>query len=152
MYASLATMPSLTTPTTIAELADRYGDAWNGQDAAAIAGLHTEDSTFHHHVPGAAPVVGREAIRATFAAFIEQLPDIHFATRRLIVGEDHWVLESTLTGTVAAPVELDGEELDAPGSKIEVDFLDVIDVRDGKVARKESYLDAVTFQRQMGLG
>ena len=62
------------------------------------------------------------------------------------------MFESTLTGTVAKPVDLDGEQLDAPGSRIEVDFLDVIEVRDGKVARKDSYLDAVTFQRQMGLG
>jgi ketosteroid isomerase-like protein len=68
------------------------------------------------------------------AGFVEQLPDIHFATRRLYAGDDHWVLESVMT---------------APGSGIEVDFIDVITVRDGKVARKESYLDAVTFQQQM---
>jgi steroid delta-isomerase-like uncharacterized protein len=144
-------MTSPTAVTTISELADRYGEAWNSQDVDAIADLHTEDSVFQLHIPGGAPVEGRDAIRAAFAAFVEQLPDINFATRRLYAGEDHWVLESTLTGTVAAPMELDGEQLDARGSKIEVDCVDVIAVRDGKVARKETYLDAVAFQRQMGL-
>jgi steroid delta-isomerase-like uncharacterized protein len=145
----------MTTPTAVSsihELAGRYGRAWNSQDLDAIVALHTEDSVFHLHVPGASPVEGRDAIRETFAGFIAQLPDINFAERRLIAGEDHWVLESTMTGTVTRPVDLDGEQLDAPGSRIEVDFVDVITVRDGKVARKESYLDAVSFQRQMGLG
>ena len=145
-------MTSSTAVTAIHELADRYGQAWNSQDLDAIVALHTEDSVFHLHVPGSAPVEGRDAIRQAFAAFIAQLPDIDFAQRSLLAGDDHWVLESTMTGTVAQPLELDGEQLEAPGSRIEVDFVDVITVRDGKVARKESYLDAVTFQRQMGVG
>jgi steroid delta-isomerase-like uncharacterized protein len=133
MYTS--TMTSPTAVTNITELAERYGEAWNSQDVDAIVALHTEDSVFHLHVPDSAPVEGREAIRATFAGFVEQLPDINFATRRLRTGEDHWVLESVMS---------------APGSGIEVDFIDVIAVRDGKVARKDSYLDAVTFQEQTG--
>src|SRR5262245_30435063 len=131
MYTSAMTSP--TAVTNITELAERYGEAWNTHDVDAIVALHTEDSVFHLHVPGGAPVEGRDAIRATFAGFIEQLPDINFATRRLTVGDDHWVLESVMTGN---------------GAQIEVDFVDVIAVRDGKVARKHSYLDAVTYQQQ----
>jgi hypothetical protein len=44
---------------------------------------------------------------------------------------------------------VEGERLEAPGARIEVDFLDVIAVADGLVARKDSYLDGLAFQQQM---
>ena len=50
---------------------------------------------------------------------------------------------------VAAPIEVEGERLEAPGTRVEVDFLDVIAVEDGLVARKDSYLDGLAFQAQM---
>ena len=40
--------------------------------------------------------------------------------------------------------------LDSPGAKVDVDFLDVIAVADGLLARKDSYLDGLAFQQQMG--
>jgi ketosteroid isomerase-like protein len=57
----------------------------------------------------------------------------------------------TLTGTVAAPVELDGEALEASGARIEVPCVDVIELQDGLIASKHSYLDAAAFQAQMGV-
>jgi uncharacterized protein (TIGR02246 family) len=138
-----------TTVTAIEELAGRYGDAWNNQDLEAIVGMHAPDGIFQLHVPGSASVEGREAIREAFAGFLAQLPDIHFETVRLRAGTDFWVLESRLTGTVSAPIEVEGEQVDAPGARVDVDFLDVIAVEDGLVARKDSYLDSLTFQRQL---
>jgi hypothetical protein len=51
---------------------------------------------------------------------------------------------------VAAPIEVDGDTLESPGARIDVDFLDVIAVADGLLARKDSYLDGIAFQQQMG--
>jgi steroid delta-isomerase-like uncharacterized protein len=141
----------LTEATATEEIAERYGEAWNSQNLDAILDLHTEDSVFQLHVPGSAAVAGKEAIRETFAAFLAQLPDINFATRRLQTGAEHWVLESTLSGTAAAAFELEDETIDSPGAAVEVDCVDVIQLRDGLVARKDTYLDAVSFQRQMGV-
>jgi steroid delta-isomerase-like uncharacterized protein len=135
---------------TVQDLADRYGEAWNDQDLEAILSLHSDDSVFQLHVPGGEPVEGREAIREAFAAFLAQLPDINFATVRLQVGPDHWVNESTLTGTVAGTVELEEQTLEAPGASVEVACVDVIQVRDGLVTRKDTYLDGVSFMRQIG--
>jgi steroid delta-isomerase-like uncharacterized protein len=135
---------------TVQDLADRYGEAWNDQDLEAILSLHSDDSVFQLHVPGGEPVEGREAIREAFAAFLAQLPDINFATVRLQVGPDHWVNESTLTGTVAGAVELEEQTLEAPGASVEVACVDVIQVRDGLVTRKDTYLDGVSFMRQIG--
>jgi uncharacterized protein (TIGR02246 family) len=133
----------------IEALAERYGEAWNTQDLDGILARHTEYGSFRLHVPGGEPVEGREAIRAAFAGFLAQLPDIRFEPRRLLCGPDFWVLESTMTGTAAAPFDVDGEEVNAPGVRIEVDAVDVITVRDELVETKDTYLDALAFQSQL---
>jgi ketosteroid isomerase-like protein len=133
----------------IEALAERYGEAWNTQDLDGILARHAENGSFRLHVPGGEPVEGRDAIRAAFAGFLAQLPDIRFEPRRLLCGPGFWVLESTMTGTAAAPFDVDGAQVDAPGARIEVDAVDVITVRDGLVQTKDTYLDALAFQSQL---
>ena len=143
-------MPTATADTAAIEaLAERYGEAWNTQDLDGILAMHTEDGTFRLHIPGGEPVEGRPAIREAFAGFLTQLLDIRFEPRRLLAGPDFWVLESTMTGTAAAPFDVDGEQVDAPSAQIEVDAVDVIAVRDGRVQTKDTYLDALAFQSQL---
>jgi steroid delta-isomerase-like uncharacterized protein len=131
-------------------LAHRYGEAWNHQDLDAIMDLHTDDCVFQAHAAGSPPAEGIEAVREAFAGYIALLPDINFAERALHVGEDHWVLESSMTGTVEGAIEVGGESLGDRGARVEVDCVDVIEVRDGLVASKQTYLDSMTMQRQLG--
>jgi steroid delta-isomerase-like uncharacterized protein len=138
------------TATEVEELAGRYGDAWNAQDLDGIVAMHAPDGIFELHAPGPAPVQGRDSLREAFAGFLTQLPDIHFEPVRLRAGDDFWVLESRMSGTVAAPIESAGETIEASGARVDVDFLDVIAVRDGLLARKDSYLDTLDFQAQLG--
>jgi steroid delta-isomerase-like uncharacterized protein len=130
-------------------MAQRYGEAWNTQDLEAIVSAHADDGIYQLHI-GEEPFRGREAIRTEFARIIGQLPDIHFEPKRLIATEAGWTLESTMSGTLAAPGELDGEEVGAAGAKVAVDCLDLIVVRDGAIAEKHTYLDSVTLLRQAG--
>lgn len=130
-------------------LAERYGEAWNRQDLDAIMDLHTEDSVFVAHAADTPPAEGKPAVREAFAAYIALLPDINFAERALHVAEDHWVLESTLTGTATGAIEVDGEAVGEAGARVEVDCVDVIEVRDGLVASKQTYLDSLAMQRQL---
>jgi steroid delta-isomerase-like uncharacterized protein len=136
--------------TAIRMLAERYGEAWNRQDLDAIMDLHTEDCVFVAHAAGSVPAEGKEAVREAFAGYIALLPDINFAERALHVADDHWVLESTMSGTAAGSIEVDGESLGTEGARVEVDCVDVIEVRDGLVASKQTYLDSLALQRQLG--
>jgi steroid delta-isomerase-like uncharacterized protein len=131
-------------------LAERYGEAWNRQDLEAIMDLHTDDSAFAAHAAGTPPAEGKEAVREAFAGYLALLPDINFAERALHVGDDHWVLESVMSGTVAQPIEVDGEALGENGARVEIDCVDVIEVRDGLVASKQTYIDSLAMQRQLG--
>jgi steroid delta-isomerase-like uncharacterized protein len=136
--------------TAIRMLAERYGEAWNRQDLDAIMDLHTEDSVFVAHAAGTPSAEGKEAVREAFAGYLALLPDINFAERSLHVGDDHWVLESVMSGTVAQPIEVEGEALGANGARVEVDCVDVIEVRDGLVSSKQTYIDSLAMQRQLG--
>jgi steroid delta-isomerase-like uncharacterized protein len=135
--------------TAIRMLAERYGEAWNRQDLDAIMDLHTDDSVFVAHAAGTPPAEGKDAVREAFAGYLALLPDINFAERALHVGDDHWVLESTLSGTIAGSIEVEGEKLGESGARVEVDCVDVIEVRDGLVASKQTYLDSLAMHRQL---
>jgi steroid delta-isomerase-like uncharacterized protein len=136
--------------TAIQMLAQRYGEAWNRQDLDAIIDLHTDDSVFVAHAAESIPAEGKDAVREAFAGYLALLPDINFAERALHVGEDFWVLESSMTGTVESSIEVEGESLGDRGARVEVDCVDVIEVRDGLVASKQTYLDSRELQRQLG--
>jgi steroid delta-isomerase-like uncharacterized protein len=143
-------MTTATEATAIQMLAQRYGEAWNRQDLDAIMDLHADDCIFVAHAAGSPPAEGKEAVREAFAGYIAMMPDIDFAERALHVGEDHWVLESTMSGTVEQAIELEGESFGTRGARVAVPCVDVIEVRDGLVASKHTYLDTLAMQRQLG--
>jgi steroid delta-isomerase-like uncharacterized protein len=142
--------PTAESTLAIRLLAQRYGEAWNRQDLDAIMDLHSEDSVFCAHAAGTPPAEGKRAVREAFAGYLAMMPDLEFAERALHVGENHWVLESTMTGTVERAIDVDGESLGERGARVEVDCVDVIEVRDGLVAGKDTYLDSMAMQRQLG--
>jgi steroid delta-isomerase-like uncharacterized protein len=121
------------------DLFQRYADAWGRRDPDAIVALHTEDTQFHAHV-GQEPARGKAAVRQAFADLLAQFPDLAFEQVSLIIGSDFWVVEWKMSGSVAAT-----------GVSFDVDLLDRITVEAGLVKTKDSYLDAVSMQSQLGL-
>ncbi|MCU1382789.1 MAG: ketosteroid isomerase-like protein [Acidobacteria bacterium] len=118
-------------------LATRYSAAWGAHDPDAIVALHTEDTVFHMHGM-AEPVIGAAATRRAIAALFVQWPDIQFQRKTAYFGDGHIVTEYVVSGTVdGAPFACDG--------------VDVFQLRDGRLARKDTYLDTITYQRQLGL-
>lgn len=64
----------------------------------------------------------------------ELVPDLGFEPVSLRVGEDYWVAEWTMTGTTSA------------GAPVEIDLVDVVSVKEGLVASKQSYVDGAAMQ------
>ena len=121
----------------MAALFERYADAWRRHDPDAIVALHTEDTRFHAHV-GQEPAHGKAAVRQAFADLLAQFPDLAFEQVSVRTGSDFWVVEWTMSGTLAGTD--DG---------FEVDLVDLITVEDGLVKSKDSYIDAVSMQAQL---
>jgi len=122
--------------TATQELAMKYSRAWAERDPDAIVSMHTDDSVFHlHNVAG--PVCGRAAIRNAVASLFEQSPDLGLARRRVFFGTDHVVSEYEMSGT-------------AGGKSFACDGVDVFSLRDGCIARKDTYVDWHTYLGQVG--
>ena len=117
------------------QLSERYFAAWEARDPDAIAALHTEDTRFSTRLD-TEPVVGREAVCATFAELFERFPELGFETYRVLYGPDFWVLDWALTFRPEGSDE-----------RARFDCLDVVNVSgDGLVARKDTFLDMVQLQ------
>ena len=121
------------------DLIERYTEAWGSRDPDAIVALHTDDTTFHAHA-GQEPAQGKAAVRQAFADLLAQFPDLEFASVSQRIGPDFWVAEWRMSGTLAGT-----------DTRFDVDLIDVVTVEDGLVMRKDSYIDAVAMQAQLGL-
>ena len=121
------------------DLIQRYSDAWASRDPDAIVALHTEDTTFRAHT-GLEPAIGKAAVRRAFTDLFALLPDLGLEPVSLRAGGDFWVAEWRMTGTAAAN-----------GAKVDVDLVDVITVKGGLVASKDSYVDAVSLRAQLAI-
>ena len=117
------------------DLAVRYGAAWAGRDVDAITAMHTEDTVYHLH-GGGEPAVGLAATRDAFAAALAQWPDLSFERTQVYFGDGHFVSRYRMSATTE-------------GRRIVCDGVDVFAVEDGKVARKDTYLDWPAIQEQL---
>lgn len=125
--------PTATRVIDLKAISERYFAAWADRDPDAIVALHTDNTRFWTHLD-ADPVIGREAVRDTFAELFDSFPEFSFETYRVLYGEDHWVLDWALIS-----------------GNIRFDCLDVVVVSpDGLVARKDTFVDAAQLQAAMG--
>ena len=129
---------------------DVYNQAWNEHDVDTILSLHTDDSVFENHTTGhmneVKDLLGN-AIRAISTVF----PDLTIVTRRQYIRDDLVVQEWTARGTHLGKMNRAGLEVEPTGQQVEYRGMDVIPIKDGRVARKDVYSDGVTLLRQLGL-
>jgi steroid delta-isomerase-like uncharacterized protein len=142
-------MTTTATAPEIETLIADYAAAWEARDADLIAGFHAGDGIFHLH-SAAEAVQGREAIRQTFAGLLAVFPDLTFVQEELISGDWGWVVRWKMSGTLAQPYPA-GSKIAEPGSRFEIDALDMITVADGKLTAKHTYLDWQAALDQLGL-
>lgn len=122
---------------SLVEFAKEYSGAWAVHDPDAIAAMHSDDSVFDLHDVGA-PATGRAAVRDLIATLLGAVPDLRFELKRAHFGAEHFVTEYVMTGT-------------AEGKPFAIAGADVFTMRDGLVGRKDTYLDWLAYQRQVGV-
>jgi ketosteroid isomerase-like protein len=111
----------------LAQLIDRYDQAWNDQDVETILSMHSEDMVFCNHTRGGVEVAGTENVRELLESTFAAQPDMRFRGRRRRIGPDFVVSEWTASST------------DDEGNAIEWDGIDVFPIRDGLIVRKDVY-------------
>ncbi len=113
------------------ELLSAHTAAWNGHDVDALMDLFADDCTFE--ASGGSGVagdrfVGKDEVRAAFAAVFDSMPDATWADgRHYALNLGYGVSEWTLRGTMA------------DGRRVEVNGCDFLTVSDSKIIIKNSY-------------
>ena len=91
---------------------------------------------------------GREAIVAFFKEMFAAVPDARLEIRRVVAADDVATVEWTMRGTFSGG---SFQGIRATGKPIEIEGVDVVEVRDGLQYRNSIYYDGATFARQIGL-
>lgn len=135
-------------PTDTARMFSEYAAAWARHDPDEIASFHTDDSAFTVAALGVRSS-GRAEVREAVAQVCRLWPDIEFQERRLYTTADFIVFESTMLGTLAQPLPVGDAVVWPNGRRVALDIVDLIEVRDGGVHRKDTYLDALGYLAAM---
>jgi steroid delta-isomerase-like uncharacterized protein len=116
--------------TTDTQLLEEFLAAFNRHDVDAVMELFTEDCVFEAPrgpKPWGRRLTGKAEVRTGIEARFAGIPDIRYGADRHWVAGDRAVSEWTITGT------------DTSGARVEVRGCDLFELRDDKIARKDSY-------------
>jgi ketosteroid isomerase-like protein len=105
-------------------------DAFNRHDLDAIMKYFDDDCVFfmpRGKGPRGDRYVGKQEVRAGLATRFEGIPDVHYGNDTHWLCGDFGVSEWTLTGTRKS------------GGRIEVRGVDLLEFREGKITRKDSF-------------
>lgn len=110
-----------------------FTTVWNAHDLEGIVAMFTDDVVFEASFgdkPWGKRAVGKAAARALVEEVIDRIPDVRWDEIRHFVCPEHATVESVTTGTPRG------------GERFEVHLVDVLTLRDGKIAAKRSYRKA----------
>ncbi len=108
----------------------RFNSVWQNHDVEGIAEMFTDDAVFEASFgpePYGDRATGKQAATQLAASIFQRIPDIQFEEIRRFVTPRFAVIESVQSGT-----PLDGEPF-------EIHIVDLLTLRDGKIAAKRSY-------------
>jgi hypothetical protein len=79
----------------------------------------------------------RDEVRDAFADMFRQWPEFGFHVHRVLIGQDHWVLDWALTAVLTGP--------DGSRRPVRFDCIDIVTIDErGLVARKDTFVDSTT--------
>lgn len=112
------------------ELLKEFLEAFNRHDLDSIMDYFAEDCVFYMPRgtnPRGDRYVGKKEVRAGLAKRFEGIPDVHYGDDQHWMCDNFGVSEWTLTGTSVS------------GKKIEVRGVDLLEFKEGKIIRKDSF-------------
>jgi predicted ester cyclase len=137
--------------TSLKNVSDNVLNAFNQQDAAALAMNYAEDQvTICSGVPE--PVRGRRAKEEFVGGFFRAFPDLNLDLSCVLESQDHVVCEGVMRGTHDGPLVSPEGEIPPTGKGIELRIVYILRVSpEGLVEEDRTYFDNVDFLSQLGL-
>ena len=115
------------------EAINRTFEAWERDDADAVAGLFTEDGRYEDPLFPEV-LVGPEAIRAGVRGGMDEITDLEIPVTHVVEAGDIGFVEAKFLCKLAAT-----------GERFDFDFAMIVTMRDGKIDRLTEYFDTHPF-------
>lgn len=144
-------MEELNTPADFASVVTTLLEAIASRDVDRVMPLLAEDAVFHMHLTGMKPAATPEEIRAQFDMIARTWPDFEFEPVRMHIQTNLFVIEWVMHGTLAGPLQVGPRTVNAEGQRLSTAGMDVITFREGKVLRKDTYVDAALWYERLVL-
>jgi steroid delta-isomerase-like uncharacterized protein len=128
------------------EIVREYFETLASRDATAPVRFYAPDGVGDIH--GFTGPMSPEQTSAFFAEVFGAFPDFAFELLDLVAEGDRAVVRWRATGTFAGPGSFQG--MTPNGAHVNVEGADVLQVRDGKIARNDAYFNAHDMLRQLG--
>jgi hydroxyacylglutathione hydrolase len=136
-----------TTESTTAEVVRSYFDALGRHDRNTWRDHFAPNAT--DHIAGRLGPAGLAETEAYFLELLEAFPDLRLEIQDVLVQDDRAVVRWRLSGTFAGAKPMDG--IEPNGARVETQGMDMVWVRDGKIARIEAVLDTMAVARGIGV-
>lgn len=124
-------------------------DLWNARDLDAALDLATDDIRVTRMASGQT-LTGREGFRRFMEGFATAFPDMKKEVTNELAAGDQVVMEFRLRGTHDGPLVTEAGEIPPTGKAVDVRAVEVLVIRDGRVAVIRNYTDIATLLRQLG--
>jgi predicted ester cyclase len=111
--------------------------------------VHADD--VDGYVPGAGAISGAEAFDQFSAPFFEAFPDATMHPANWIETGDTVVVEGSFRGTHTGVPHSPEGDIPATQRPLDLKFVDIFRVADGKVTSHHVYFDRLDFMAQLGL-
>jgi steroid delta-isomerase-like uncharacterized protein len=125
-------------------------DLWNDRDLDGALELAAEDVEVRLVALGQT-LTGHEGFRRFMDRFATASSDMKKAVTNQVASDDQVVSEFTLRGTHDGALQTPTGEIPPTGRSIELDVVEVVRIRDGKVASITNYSDTDTLMRQLSV-
>ncbi len=132
------------------EIARRLYGHFNRNELAEAAAYAADDVEWVEHGFGRV-AKGRDQFVEFMRGWRDAFPDATVEVVRQLSGDDGVTNECIYRATHTRPMETPSGIVEPTGNRIEVEFVEVWRIRDGKVVSGHNYIDSATVMRQLGL-
>jgi steroid delta-isomerase-like uncharacterized protein len=132
---------------TTEDVARRYFESIRHGHPEAQEQAYADDAVIN--ISGILDGASKRELIAYFESMWDAFPDFRFELLDVTAQDETAAARWRMTGTFAGPGTFQGFEPN--GGRVDIEGVDVVRVRDGRIVRNDAYTDGMTIARQLGL-
>lgn len=125
-------------------------EAFNNRDWEAAIALTTPDVQSVNVATGQS-FQGPDGLRQFLQGWATAFPDSRVETTTALADDVSALLEFRGRGTHSGPLQSPAGDIPPTGRSVDIPFAQVLELRDGKIARARLYFDSMTLLQQLGV-